>query len=202
MLPGAGFFTFYGYLEHKDAYLVEGEEVGIGSDDEPVLSNAKISKKLNKSNIFDIKAYMSEMAEKQEEGKAKFSMKDDKGRELTQEQAQYFKDSKVKKGKNTLLTVYHGGTVKDVFDIKSGTAWNQYGDGAYFSDSEYYADEYSSAKEGETKEYYLNITNPFDLTSTLPESESRDRLESILEKDTISQTGGYDKYSTMTLITS
>ena len=93
-----------------------------------------------------------------------FSLKDNQGRELTKEQQNYFKDSKVKDSKGNLLTMYHGTPRGGITQFNSGT---------YFTENKEYADVYQSpnassisVKQGEitpkTYEVYLNIKKPFD----------------------------------------
>ena len=89
---------------------------------------------------------------------------DSEGNPLTPEQVKFFKNSKVRDDKGRLLVCYHGTDAEfDVFDknkIGNNTHnYGFYGKGFYFSNSSNYAREYS--KEGKTKAYYLNISNPF-----------------------------------------
>lgn len=84
---------------------------------------------------------------------------DNKGRELTQEQQEYFKDSKVRDEEGRLLEVYHRTNADfNVFDInKIGSATDDgiYGRGFYFSDKDH------THYGKNLKKVYLNITNPF-----------------------------------------
>lgn len=102
----------------------------------------------------------------------KYSLTDNKGRELTQEQQEYFKDSKVRDENENLLTAYHGteanaGIPKEywftTFDIdKSGRNGNMLGEGFYFTTSEEHAKQYAHTK-GNVYEVYLDIKNPLEL---------------------------------------
>lgn len=101
----------------------------------------------------------------------KYSLSDNKGRTLTKEQQDFFKDSKARDENGNLLTVYHGTRADfNVFDnTKSGDnydGWSHSGKGFYFTDSESEAQEYGDYSLGDAettlKEVYLNITNPFD----------------------------------------
>ena len=60
--------------------------------------------------------------------------KDSEGKTLTKEQADYFKDSKVRDAEGNLLVVYHG-TYEDftVFDISKTASANVFGKGHYFT---------------------------------------------------------------------
>lgn len=97
--------------------------------------------------------------------------RDNKGRILSKEQQEYFKDSKVLDRNGKLLTLFHG-TPNDfnTFDIaKLGSGQKNagnYGDGFYFTPNKNQANDY--AKEAKIKEVYLNIKNPF-IYSTLGE---------------------------------
>ena len=83
---------------------------------------------------------------------------DSEGNELTNEQQEYFKDSKVRDEDGNLLVVYHG-SYEDftVFDKTKGRA-NIDIQGMFFSPLELDAEDYGP----NVKAYYLNITNPAD----------------------------------------
>ncbi len=83
---------------------------------------------------------------------------DSDGNELTNEQQEYFKDSKVRDEDGNLLVVYHG-SYEDftVFDKTKGRA-NMDIQGMFFSPWEIDAGDYGP----NVKAYYLNITNPAD----------------------------------------
>lgn len=76
---------------------------------------------------------------------------DTKGRTLTKDQQEYFKDSKVVDDNGNLLVVYHGTRKADF------TVFNR--NHTYFTDSKEMADSY--APTGEKYEGYLNIKRPF-----------------------------------------
>ena len=95
-----------------------------------------------------------------------FSLSDSTGRQLTQEQAEYFKDSKIRDDNGNLMVLYHGTPNGDFTVFKDGT---------YFTDNKEYADRYqnpsaSSISSGKTAtnpktfEVYLDIKKPFDLS--------------------------------------
>lgn len=83
---------------------------------------------------------------------------DSEGNELTNEQQEYFKDSKVRDEDGNLLVVYHG-SYEDftVFDKTKGRT-NMDIQGMFFSPWEIDAGGYGP----NVKAYYLNITNPAD----------------------------------------
>lgn len=97
---------------------------------------------------------------------------DNQGRKLSKEQAEYFKDSKVRDEDGNLLTMYHGTPNGDYTIFKNGS---------YFTSRKEYADGYQNtwasaistkqnANNPKTYEVYLNITNPF----TLQNSKAKD----------------------------
>lgn len=111
----------------------------------------------------------------QEKVEKKSLSEDNKGRKLSEEQIEFFKDSKAVDENGNLLTVYHGtkADFNTFNDNKSGDnyeGWSYSGKGIYFTDSEAEAKEFGdySLGEGDTqiKEVYLNITNPFDTSTT------------------------------------
>ena len=87
----------------------------------------------------------------------KFSLDiDSDGNKLTQQQAEYFKNSKVRDEDGNLLKVYHGTTENfTVFDKTKGRA-NMDIQGMFFSPWEIDAKGYGS----NVNAYYINITNP------------------------------------------
>lgn len=90
---------------------------------------------------------------------------DNQGRELTKEQQEYFKNSQIRNRDGFLLALYHG-TNQDfnIFDIKklgnNMKSAGNYGDGFYFTQNKDSAIWYSGGN-GNLKEVYLNIKNPF-----------------------------------------
>lgn len=86
-----------------------------------------------------------------------FSMRvDSEGRELSEAQQEFFKDSKVRDDEGRLLTVYHGSDKEFfVFDRTKARA-NMDIQGSFFSPWEIDAQGYG----GKVGEYYLNIVNP------------------------------------------
>lgn len=117
------------------------------------------------------KKYFDTIKEHLNEKKAEQSATDSKGKTLSKEQQDFFKDSKVRDENGNLLVVYHG-TRGDfnIFDIgKSGQNyegnWSLSGKGFYFTEDIAEAQDYaeSSVNDGDinTKEVYLNITKPF-----------------------------------------
>ena len=112
-----------------------------------------------------------------------FSLKkntDNQGRELSAEQAEYFKDSKVRDKDGNLLVMYRGGNEDfTVFDRKKSKYSNLYGRGFYFTDSESHAKQY-----GNVRAYYLDIKNPVSTTEkTITKEQLRSYLEAVAENE-------------------
>ena len=107
-----------------------------------------ISKRFNKSNN-DIR----------------FSRKDSQGNELTEAQAEYFKDSKVRDEYGNLLVVYHGSgnQFNEFLHRYMGLNGNAHGRGFYFTEDKSYAEGYKK-ENGQLLEGYLNISKPVSET--------------------------------------
>lgn len=118
---------------------------------------------------------------------------DSLGRELTTEQTDFFKDSKVVDADGNLLVMYHGTRADfNTFDMnKSGQNyegdWSAFGRGFYFTPNQEAANDFSSAAiEGNSKnvkEVYLNITKPF-----YTETNYSETLSNLKEKYNIDDT--------------
>ena len=86
----------------------------------------------------------------------KFSDRDSEGKELSEAQQEFFKDSKVRDADGNLLVVYHGTDAEfTVFDRTKGRT-NMDIQGMFFSPWELDAGGYG----GNVGAYYINITNP------------------------------------------
>ena len=125
---------------------------------ETVALNAKdkISRGLN-SNELSRTDNISNNASNVNNNETKFSLDiDSDGNKLTQQQAEYFKNSKVRDEGGNLLKVYHGTTENfTVFDKTKGRS-NMDIQGMFFSPWEIDAKGYGS----NVNAYYINITNP------------------------------------------
>lgn len=130
---------------------------------------------------------------------------DNKGRELTREQQEYFKDSKVRDENGNLLEVYHGteanvGIPKEhwftIFDIdRAGDHGNMLGDGFYFTSNKSHAEQYAHTK-GNIYTAYLNITNPLELNnfSTGELVYAIRKINPLIEADIYKRNGTIDGY--------
>ena len=114
---------------------------------------------------------------------------DNKGRTLTSEQKDYFKDSKVRDRDGNLITLYHG-TDSEVttFDTNKPT-YARYGSGAYLTDgigiASDFADIRAESNNGKARiiEGYANIDKMFDNTTGLTENTpERQKLFELLKE--------------------
>ena len=110
----------------------------------------------------------------------RYSLSDSEGAELSKEQQEYFKDSKIR-NENGLLKVMHHGTNESftVFDKNKARSGGTYGKGFYFTDSTSHAATY-----GESIDVYLNITNPLQNgTNNITKEQIRKFVEAIAENE-------------------
>ena len=120
-----------------------------------------------------------------------FQDRDSTGRELSLEQAEFFKDSKVRDAKGNLLVMYHGTPNGDfnTFRISEGahnSLMAQFGAGYYFDSNRDSAKRYtnnvnktSGKRNPKVFEVYLNIKNPLEIND---EYVSKDK-ERIISKE-------------------
>jgi hypothetical protein len=146
----------------------------------------------NPKSTFLRDASMDSIRTDGENVKKHYSLKEDsEGRELTEQQQEYFKDSKVVDSAGQLKVMYRGGNEDfTVFDRKKSRYSNLYGRGFYFTDSESHAKQY-----GNTKAFYLNITAPVSTTeTTITRDQMRKFLKAVAdnEDDFSFENYGYD----------
>ena len=100
----------------------------------------------------------------------RYSLTDNQGRELTKEQQEFFKDSKVRDENGNLLTVYHGSISEDrinVFDTNIAPVRARTGpNGTYFTSNQRTASNYRGRK-GTMYAVYLDIKNPLNITEDI-----------------------------------
>lgn len=123
----------------------------------------------------------SSITDAAEKSKRKFSIKtDSEGRELSEQQQEYFKDSKAVDTDGRLKVMYQGGNGDfTVFDRKKSKGSNLYGRGFYFADSEAQAKQY-----GGTRAFYLNVTNPLTPgQNSITRQQMRDFLSAVAENE-------------------
>ena len=131
------------------AYINKSETVALNTKD-------KISRGYN-NNELSRTDNIANNASNVNNNETKFSLDiDSDGNKLTQQQAEYFKNSKVRDEDGNLLKVYHGTTENfTVFDKTKGRS-NMDIQGMFFSPWEIDAKGYGS----NVNAYYINITNP------------------------------------------
>ena len=121
---------------------------------------------------------------------------DSTGRELTKEQQEFFKDSKVRDSEGRLTPVYHGTPNGGFTEFKLPkymfSLMSSYGPGFYFTDknnARQYMKPVNKSKIPGTRaklyETYLNITNPFEM-SGYQHTLTKDQVVEILKN------GNYD----------
>lgn len=163
----------------EKAFMVDFDNANGETIDSLSYENAISANKI----IDDIKYYFKEgkVPYKSQLSDFRYSLKDSKNNYLSKEQAEFFKDSKVRDDNGNLLVVYHGTDADfNVFDKSK----NIEGNGAFwFSRSKDYADEMAIIKNGKrVDEFYLNLTNPL-----IVEMGTKDFADNVKEKSFIQQ---------------
>lgn len=163
----------------EKAFMVDFDNANGETIDSLSYENAISANKI----IDDIKYYFKEgkVPHKSQLSDFRYSLKDSKNNYLSKEQAEFFKDSKVRDDNGNLLVVYHGTDADfNVFDKSK----NIEGNGAFwFSRSKDYADEMAIIKNGKrVDEFYLNLTNPL-----IVEMGTKDFADNVKEKSFIQQ---------------
>lgn len=124
-------------------------------------------------------------------GQFRYSLSEDtEGRTLSNEQKEYFKDSKIVDENGQLKVMYHGSPAQfTVFDKKKAKSSGYYGKGFYFSESESHAGQYGSKYE-----VYLNIKNPMqEGTSNITKEQLRKFVNAVAENEDYGiENYGYD----------
>ena len=95
----------------------------------------------------------------------KFSERDSSGKQLTKEQQEFFKDSRVRDRDGNLLVMYHGSSSTEkftVFERRPMVNGKVYGDGYYFTEAKNEAHKWGS---GNIYEVYVNLSNPYYVSS-------------------------------------
>lgn len=131
---------------------------------------------------------------------------DSEGNELSKEQEEYFKDSKIRDEKGNLRLLFHGSPSEDIEEFDEGKAGSNTRSGEkafFFTDSKNWADEFSyeriptdslffedRGKKGKIYEGYLNIKNPLDL-GKMSEKQISDMYEYASE---LGKLDGKDKF--------
>lgn len=105
----------------------------------------------------------------------KYSLSDSNGKQLSNEQREYFKDSVVRDESGNLKVMYHG-TSRGGFTVFDtyGSNYGLFGTGSYFTDSKTIGESYTKKGKGKTPqvyEAYLNIKNPMDMDAAADPAE-------------------------------
>ena len=117
----------------------------------------------------------------QQDKSVKFSLKDSSGKELTQEQAEYFKDSKIRDSKGRLRVVYHG-TTAEFNTFKRGDV------GYHFGNKTTARTRVGRGKNARLLECYINITNPIEFDEDLGSWDADYRLTvELVEKGILTE---------------
>lgn len=129
--------------------------IDLSDENGRVIGSLEYDGRINPTRIInDLKHYYEtgEIREQSSVDKYRFSRElDSLGNQLSEEQQEYFKDSKVRDEEGRLFVCYHGTRKADFF--KFNRNYN------FFTDSSEMADSYSP--NGEKYTGYLNIRNPF-----------------------------------------
>lgn len=121
---------------------------------------------------------------------------DSKGNELTEQQREYFKDSKVVDSEGRLMVVYHGSPSKfTVFShSKINSHGNAHGRGFYFTENKSLAEGYEKG-DGQLLEGYLDIKKPLSEDKvTIKKSDVVKLIKAVCEKEAenLVADGGYE----------
>lgn len=119
--------------------------------------------------------------------KTRYSVEDETdsaGRELTVQQQEYFKDSKVRDEDGRLKVMYHGTNADKPFTVFDtyGGKFGLFGRGSYFTDDPEVAHSYTAKGKGKaprTYEVYLDIKNPLDMDAAFDRSAWTDQPTDI-----------------------
>ena len=110
----------------------------------------------------------------------RYSLSDSEGTELSKEQQEFFKNSKIRNENGNLKVMHHGSPATfTVFDKSKAKSSGTYGKGFYFTDSTSHAATY-----GKSYDVYLNITNPLQNgTNDITKEQIRKFVEAIAENE-------------------
>ena len=111
---------------------------------------------VDKGQSKDIKERVSREDGNRGNRRLDYSLKDSQGNELTQQQAEYFRDSKIRDEQGNLLVVYHGSRNAGFTIFKTDL------EGTYFTADKQYATEYAKMNNDNVYSVYLDIKKPFD----------------------------------------
>lgn len=141
----------------KIAEKVQENETKIYSKDKEIRKTTQQNGEKDNGKIWNNRVDGKIQESENNSGSFKF---DNKGRELSKEQQEYFKNSKVRDENGNLQVMYHGSPNEfTVFDRSKSKSSGEFGKGLYFTSDESIAKgDYS--KDGKVYEVYLNVNNP------------------------------------------
>lgn len=188
-----GFNSYVSYFEDSDGQYYRVSFVSaLNGNEETAYSIGNIQKRKkpttgNGSSARESSALnggrLSENSVLQNEGNVKrYSLKEDStGRELTEQQQEYFKDSEVRDEDGRLIPVYHGSQAQ--FTEFSADFMSMHGSmegqGFYFTDNRSMAEGYKR-DGGQLLEGYLNISKPLsDSEVTMTKAELKKLLKAV-----------------------
>ena len=171
----------------KDAIQEHLEEEGITNPTREDMLNAFDTYELmDASDEFNdyrkAEKFISDVVDEMLQDNTQTTTKDSLGREISKEQQEYFKDSKIRDDNGNLKVIYHG-TPNDftIFDTKNfgGANGTAEGFGIYLTDNIEVADDYLQQDKGKVMELYANITKP--ATTTELTTTKQDIIKAIKE---------------------
>ena len=151
------------------------------------IANGSITSEMEVSALAD-PSYKDMLAYYQNIGNRYSLDVDSEGNTLTQEQAEFFKDSKVRDKEGRLMVMHHGTNSYgfDVFDIKKAKSSGLYGRGFYFADTKAQSSVY-----GQTYDVYLNLVEPLQIGSR---DITEDQLLAFINEIANDEDYGIDNY--------
>lgn len=98
---------------------------------------------------------------------------DSEGRKLTEEQAEYFSQSKITDAEGRLLSLYHGSNAYEEIHVFRRGKNGYLGGGIYLTDSESYARKYADKNgyKGRIYNVYADARNPLEVSTNTPAKE-------------------------------
>lgn len=175
------------FNEQLDSEEVSNKRTGTYNDGISE-NNSKGTYKRNRSNYDgktnsrnDINTKYSMQESENNSDSFNISKYDNKGRELSKQQQEYFKDSKVRDKKGNLLTMYHSTDADfNTFTYDNlGKTGLAYGEGFYFTDSEKAKKTYGK----NTKTVYLDISKPMEIGKrTMTKNDFKKLVEAVNER--------------------
>ena len=164
------------YIQDKNNTIWEATlNVVNSADGNKILYDISPIRKVGRSIKLDTLPTAENISQNPENVKRQFSLSDSNGRQLSNEQQEYFKDSVVRDESGNLKVMYHG-TSKGGFNVFNtyGSNYGLFGVGSYFTDSKTIGESYTKKGKGKNPqvyEAYLNIKNPMDMDAAADPAE-------------------------------